>query len=154
MRKFLLLLICLTSLQIMAQEENLSLKFLVGTPVEIAAGSVKEISFYEANTTLDIIGEWVSVDEKNATIESFYFHNDGLYDYYVLLPTGDMSAVGSYEFNNDVLSFTLMGSSLTNLVTGFSDTDYTIYSAGSFTVYYKVQNVYDMTTTDERVTQK
>lgn len=151
MRKFLLFLICLTSLQITAQEEKLSLKFLVGTPIEIPVGGVKEISFYEADTTLDIIGEWLNVDEESATIESFDFHLDGLFDYYVILPTGDMSAVGNYEFSNDVLSFTLAGSSFANPVVGFSGTNFTIYSAGSSSVYYKVQNTYDIATTDEPI---
>ena len=105
MRKVILLLTCLLSLHVMAQEEKLRLEFTVGSPMEFNVKDIKDISFVEDDNPLDILGDWFCYNEEGQAFESYDFHEDGTlgYFYYYISQKSGGTLNGIFEFQDELM---------------------------------------------------
>ena len=153
MRKIVFFLFCMFTMQMMAQEEKFRVTFNVGDPLNFSIKDIKEISFVEDLNPLDIEGsEWFCEEvEKYGVYESFEFKEDGAllyHPYYVNYHSG-LTIEGFYNFEDYILKMQLgsLGVS-TQTITNHSATSYVVTSGGENSIYYKVQKVYNIKTSD------
>lgn len=153
MRKFTLFLICMVCMQVAAQEEKLRLTFNWGEPVSLNVADIKEISFFEEQNPLYIVGEWFNYSPEENAFESFNFYEDGSLDFYYYYINNNIGGevYGLYELRDGVLAVNLLGQEMYNLLVAHTETSFVVRSAGSNTTYYKVVDVYDMTTADSPI---
>lgn len=155
MRKFLLFLTCILSMQVMAQEEKLHLTFNVGDPMNFNVNDIKDITFVEDSNPMDIIGEWFNeAVEEYGTYESFEFRDDGTLTYcpYYLNYHDGYTLPGYYLFEDYMLTMQIGGiGTFSRSVTSHSSTSFVITASGANSTYYKVQGVYKMKTDDEPI---
>ena len=152
MRKFVLILFCIFSMQMMAQEEKFRVTFNVGDPMYFSVNDIKDINFVEDPNPLDIVGsEWFCEEvETYGTYESFEFREDGTltyYPYYLYYHSGYMLP-GVFNFEDYMLTMKIGGSMLHQAITNHSATSFVVTSAGMSSTYYKVQKAYNIKTTD------
>lgn len=153
MRKLLIYLFCILSMQMKAQEEKLRMTFDVGDPINFSVNDIKDITFVEDQDPLDIVGsEWFNEEvEKYGTYESFEFHEDGTLTYcpyYVNYHDG-YTIAGRFNFEDYMLTMQLgIVGKLTQAITNHSATSYVVTSGGENSTYYKVQKVYNMKSND------
>lgn len=153
MRKIALFLFCIFSVQMMAQEEKFRVTFNVGDPMNFSINDIKDITFVEDTSPLDIAGsEWFNEEvEKYGVYESFEFREDGSLTYcpyYVNYHDG-YTISGNYNFEDYMLTMTLgFAGNLTQAITNHSATSYVVTSGGENSTYYKVQKVYNIKSND------
>ena len=154
MRKVILLLTCLLSLHVMAQEEKLRLEFTVGSPMEFNVKDIKDISFVEDDNPLDILGEWFCYNEEGQAFESYDFHEDGTlgYFYYYISQKSGGTLNGIFEFQDDMLAMRLAGVTLFYPITAHSENSFVITSNDKSYTYYRIQKGYNMKTSDAPIT--
>ena len=149
-RKILLLLICLTAIPAIAQDQRLRMTYRLNVlaPDEMNLSDIKDISFVETEP-LELVGEWFNVDD--AAFESFTFSEGGLLDYYYFIKAANDggSAKGNYQFVYDVLGLrvpTVFSSIQYHPIVSHSETSFTLRSGGRNYIYYKILHSYDMST--------
>lgn len=153
-RKILLLLICLTAIQAIAQDQRLRMTYRLNVlaPDELNLSDIKDISFVETEP-FDLVGEWFNVDD--AVFESFTFSEEGLLDYYFYNVANDGGAAkGNYQFVYDVLGLrvpTVFSQILYHPIVSHSETSFTLRSDGRNNIYYKILHSYDMNTYDSPI---
>lgn len=152
MQKVVLFLVCMLSMQILAQEEKLRLTFDVGDPVELNVSEIKELDFIEEQSSFDVVGEWFTRSDED--YETFEFHDDGNlhYSLYSNAQGNLLSGIeGIYTYHDGVLEITLgkEGEKMYWHVTAHSQNHFTrTTSSGKNVIFYKVQDNYNMTTVD------
>lgn len=153
MRKIVIYLFCILSMQMVAQEEKLRVTFDVGDPINFSVNDIKDITFVEDLNPLDIVGsEWFNEEvEKSGTYESFEFREDGTLTYcpyYVNYHDG-YTIPGRFNFEDYMLTMQLsIVGTLTQAITSHSATSYVVTSGGKNSTYYKVQKVYNIKSND------
>ena len=153
MRKIVLFLFCVLTIQMMAQGEKFRVTFNVGDPINFNVNDIKDITFVEDLNPLDIVGsEWFNEEvEKYGTYESLEFREDGTltyHPYYINYHEG-YSIPGYYNFEDYMLTMQLsILGKLTQSITNHTETSYVVTSGGENSTYYKVQKVYNIKSND------
>ncbi len=152
MRKLTILLICAMTVQLMAQEDKLRISLKEGSPLELGASNIKDITFVNDTVPLDIVGEWFCEADSLGTYESLDLHEDGTIKWFYIYTNYQSGGtlLGTYSFEDYVLKLKFPSMTLIKLaVVDHSNTQFTSFYTGIRGNYYKVQKVYYMTTKDD-----
>lgn len=161
MRKNVLLFLCLIAVQAMAQEEKLRVNFNSKEfhsseipSVNLNVNDIKEISFVEEHSPLDIEGEWF--DDEEDVFQSLTFFEDGsvIHNYYYKnIPLyGSEKGIYLYQYDIFEIGLQLWGEVLCIPVIRHTENSFTWRYSGKNLTYYKIQKVYKMKIDDAPIT--
>ena len=151
MKKILLLLTCLLSIHVMAQEEKLRIAFDKGTPMELNVNEITDIAFVEDLSPLNIVGEWFCIDEESGKFASFDFHEDGTLNYYCFNELETETVQGTWFFEDYILDLKYMDRKPIVSIISHSETAFVIRENNKNYTYIKVQKTYNMSTVQDPI---
>lgn len=142
MKKILVILACIISVQAVAQD-LMCIKMKNGISYEFAINNVKDMNFF-FSTPIDVVGEWIIV--SNTLLTSYDLKKDGTLKRMSFSNKSVLETTGTYTFKDNVLTLYFSGTTLVIPIVESSETK--IVSTSGDT-YYRVQDLeYNISTND------